>query len=253
MKNFSFILCIVIILCAKTRQVYGQDIVSGGSNQWILHTPDDGRTSLHIAPWTNNSWSWSAETIFLDNGDINANGNIQTRFGHAFGCRISDNFNYNNNLIPNYGFLWYLDQSNSNYPLLALSGYGGLKLFTGGRMNFFMNSDGKIGIGAGDPTAMLDVNGTVRAKEVKVESGWADFVFAPNYRLRSLAEVEEFIDQNGHLPDIPTAKEVEQNGVSLGEINAKLLQKVEELTLYLIEKSKKIENLEKRIQVLETK
>jgi len=104
---------------------------------------------------------------------------------------------------------------------------------------------GNIGIGITPSSHKLDVNGTIRAKEVKVESGWADFVFAPNYQLRSLAEVEEFIDQNGHLPDIPTAKEVEQNGVSLGEINAKLLQKVEELTLYLIEKEKEIKELKK--------
>jgi len=109
--------------------------------------------------------------------------------------------------------------------------------------NHAIYKQGYVGIGTSTPTNMLDVNGTIRAKEVKVESGWADFVFAPNYQLRSLAEVEEFIDQNGHLPDIPTAKEIEQNGVSLGEINAKLLQKVEELTLYIIQQNKRIDSL----------
>lgn len=116
--------------------------------------------------------------------------------------------------------------------------------------NGIWKESGNVGIGTSTPTNMLDVNGTIRAKEVKVESGWADFVFTPNYQLRSLAEVEEFIDQNGHLPDIPTAKEIEQNGVSLGEINAKLLQKIEELTLYLINKDKEIANLQQQIDDL---
>jgi hypothetical protein len=86
----------------------------------------------------------------------------------------------------------------------------------------------------------LSVNGKVRANEVKVYTGWADFVFAPNYRLRPLSEVESYIKTNGHLPEIPSAKEVEANGVNIGETQSKLLQKIEELTLYLIEQNKQI-------------
>ena len=115
--------------------------------------------------------------------------------------------------------------------------------------NFIVN--GNVGIGTENPANKLDVNGTIRAKEVKVESNWADFVFKPDYQLRPLSEVAQFINANGHLPEIPTEKEVAQNGVSLGEMNAKLLQKVEELTLYLIEKDKKINDLERRVKHLE--
>ncbi|WP_320052055.1 hypothetical protein [uncultured Acetobacteroides sp.] len=96
----------------------------------------------------------------------------------------------------------------------------------------------RVGIGTPNPQNLLDVNGTIRAKVVKVESGWADFVFKPDYQLKPLSEVEQFITANGHLQEIPTAKEVEQNGVNLGEMNVKLLQKVEELTLYSIAQEK---------------
>jgi hypothetical protein len=117
--------------------------------------------------------------------------------------------------------------------------------------NGVWNEDGNVGIGVFSPKNKLDVNGTIRAKEVKVESGWADFVFKPDYQLKPLAEVEQFITTNGHLPEIPTEKEVAQNGVSLGEMNAKLLQKVEELTLYLIKQDGEIKSLNKKNEELE--
>ncbi len=116
-----------------------------------------------------------------------------------------------------------------------------------GNVRMVVQSKGNIGIGTSTPQNLLDVNGTIRAKEVKVESGWADFVFKPDYQLKPLSEVEQFITTNGHLPEVPTAKEVEQNGVNLGEMNAKLLQKVEELTLYLIEQKKEIELLKQKL------
>ncbi|WP_461630288.1 hypothetical protein [Labilibaculum euxinus] len=98
---------------------------------------------------------------------------------------------------------------------------------------------GHVGIGTQSPNSyMLAVNGTIRAKEIKVEANWADFVFKGDYSLRNLTEVEEFIIENGHLPDIPTEKEVKAEGISLGEMNSKLLQKIEELTLYAIQLKK---------------
>lgn len=85
----------------------------------------------------------------------------------------------------------------------------------------------------------VNVDGLLRAKEIKVETGWADFVFDRDYRLPSLAEVERHIREKGHLQGIPTGEEVKTNGVNLGEMNVKLLQKIEELTLYIIENDKK--------------
>jgi len=100
--------------------------------------------------------------------------------------------------------------------------------------------DTKFGIGTSNPNYKLDVNGTIRAKEIKVESSGADYVFRQGYNLRTLEEVETFIFQNKHLPEIPNEKEVKEKGISLGEMNTKLLQKIEELTLYVIEQNKEL-------------
>lgn len=103
-----------------------------------------------------------------------------------------------------------------------------------------ISPEGHVGIGTSNPENQLEVKGKIRAEEVIIETGWADFVFDKDYHLRTLQDVENHINAYKHLPDIPSAKEVEENGVSLGEMQAKLLQKIEELTLYVIEQSKEI-------------
>jgi hypothetical protein len=91
----------------------------------------------------------------------------------------------------------------------------------------------------------LSVNGTITSKEVYVKaSGWPDFVFDKNHKLISLDELEKSISENGHLPEIPTEKEVMDNGIEVGDISAKLLQKIEELTLYVIDQNNKINKIE---------
>lgn len=110
---------------------------------------------------------------------------------------------------------------------------------------------GNVGIGTVSPTERLSVNGRIRAKEVIVETNWADHVFASNYRLLSLPEVEQHIQKAGHLPGVPSAIEVAEKGVSVGDMQAVLLAKVEELTLHLIEQEKRIKSLERRNALLE--
>jgi hypothetical protein len=116
---------------------------------------------------------------------------------------------------------------------------------------FSIRANGNVGIGTSAPTNKLEVNGTIRAKEVKIElNNWADHVFEPAYRLPSLKEVESHIQEHGHLPGIPTQAEVEADGVDLGSMNVKLLQKIEELTLYMVEQNRKIESLETELKQL---
>ncbi|MEQ9264143.1 MAG: hypothetical protein RLN81_02915 [Balneolaceae bacterium] len=110
-----------------------------------------------------------------------------------------------------------------------------------------INHDGTVGIGTADTFGYkLAVNGTIASKEVKVEntSPWPDFVFESNYDLRTLEEVETYISENKHLPEIPSKAEVTEKGINLGEMDAKLLQKIEELTLYMIEINKRVGQLE---------
>ncbi|MES2457430.1 MAG: hypothetical protein V4594_17875 [Bacteroidota bacterium] len=104
--------------------------------------------------------------------------------------------------------------------------------------------NGNVGIGTATPTEKLSVKGKIRAQEIKVETnGWADFVFAKGYKLPSLQATEQHILAKGHLPGIPSAAEVAKDGIELGEMNKKLLQKIEEMTLYLISQKKEIEAL----------
>ncbi len=110
---------------------------------------------------------------------------------------------------------------------------------------------GNVGIGVSNPTQKLEVNGTIKAKEVKIDiNTGADFVFSPEYNLKSLSDVESFIQTNKHLPEIPSEKAMQEEGLSINEFQIKLLQKIEELTLYAIEQNKKIEKMEKELKEL---
>ena len=104
---------------------------------------------------------------------------------------------------------------------------------------------GSVGIGTSTPgNFRLAVVGSIRATEIVVETGWSDHVFKPDYELLSLEQVEAHINKHGHLPDIPSAKQVSEHGVKVGEMESKLLLKVEELTLHLIDMNKRLHSLE---------
>jgi len=129
-----------------------------------------------------------------------------------------------------------------------------LQLTTEGNTGIFIASDGNVGINTTSPASALSVDGTIFSTEVKVKSDVTvpDYVFEDNYDLMSLEEVEAYVKENKHLPEIPSASEIEaEGGMLMSEMTLGLLKKVEELTLHMIEMKKENEELQKRIEQLE--
>lgn len=121
----------------------------------------------------------------------------------------------------------------------------------------YLGLNGNVGIGTTNPGPYrLAVEGKIGAREIKVTlaNPWADYVFNKNYKLKPLSELEQFIQKNKHLPGISSAKEVKENGgIDLGQMNLKLLEKVEELTLYVIELKKENDEIRKSLQKIYSK
>jgi hypothetical protein len=135
------------------------------------------------------------------------------------------------------------------------SGNAGYQFSPNGNTGMVITTPGYVGIGTTNPDYPLTVNGGAHVKEVRVDINipGPDYVFEKDYQLTSLEEIKNYIDQNKHLPEVPSAKEMEKDGVQLGEMNMLLLKKIEELTLYVIEQNKKIDQQQKDIETLKTK
>ncbi len=128
-----------------------------------------------------------------------------------------------------------------------------IQFVTNDQVEMTIKSTG-VGIGTITPDAKLTVKGDIHTQEVKVDLNGAvapDYVFEADYDLQSLEQVQNYIQQYGHLPNIPSAQEMEENGLLLKEMNLKLLEKVEELTLYIIEQEKRIQRQEIRMRKIE--
>ena len=117
---------------------------------------------------------------------------------------------------------------------------------------FIAAATGNVGIGTNNPDVYkLAVNGSIRAKEVRINTGWADYVFKDDYKLKSLHDVEQFIKEHKHLPGISPAEILQNEGMDVSDMQTKMMAKIEELTLYLIEANKIIESLKQRIEIIE--
>lgn len=188
-------------------------------------------------------WSTNGSSVYYNNGNVGigtSNPLLPLHFSNGMQIGTSGTANQN--------FHFYSHSSGSDWGLHLYNGNNG-----SGTHLFVVKNNGSVGIGTNNPdnNYKLSINGKVRSKEVVVESGWSDFVFYDDYNLMSLADLEKFINQNKHLPEIPTEKEVNEKGIGIGEISSKLLQKIEELTLYIIDQNKKIEELEQRLSSIE--
>jgi len=132
-----------------------------------------------------------------------------------------------------------------------------LPIVTNNTERMRIGANGNVGIGTtniNNTGYKLFVEGNIRTRKVRVDQDtWADYVFDSNYRLRPLNEVEQYIQQEKHLPDVPAAEEVKKEGLDLGNNQAVLLKKIEELTLYVIQQQKQLEAQQQKIEMLEKK
>jgi hypothetical protein len=229
---------------------------SSGFGHRFISTDPGGKTTLNLQA-RHNTAAWSDLLVFTSDGRIGVKINNPLHSFHVYDVsQQRSRFQFANTTIDlvDYGSN---PEGFSNSAELFVAGKDAIVMSSHGyNMRFVTNEsgvfaermrirpNGNVGIGVVNPTQKLEVNGTIKTKEVNVTAtGWADYVFKPDYELTSISEVERFIRENGHLPNLPSEKEVFENGVNLLEMNVKLLEKVEELTLYVIGLKKEIEEL----------
>jgi len=210
------------------------------------------------------------------NGSSNSTDHISRDGNVSIGTNINaDKFNLSGNLRLLNGTiklgLNFADLGNSFYDIESIN--GGLYIHpsypTGSptiplqSKTLVLSSSHKIGLGTDTFTCndctdyRLFVKDGIKTEKVKVEiavnNGWADYVFKKDYKLMPLKDLQNYIDEKGHLPEVPTTNEAIANGIELKEMNILLLKKIEELTLYTLQQQKNIDEQNQRIQSLEKK
>jgi hypothetical protein len=205
-----------------------------------------GNQNLAVGIYAGQSLSTGNNNIFFGvlSGSSVTTGNNNLLIGHsASNPDPGITTGSNNTIIGSY--LTGFTPSMSNHIIL---GDGS------GHQRLVIDDRGNTGIGTNNPDAKLTVAGTVHASAVLVDQtvqATPDYVFDKDYDLSSLKDVKNYIDKNHHLPEIPSAAQVAKDGINLGEMNMKLLKKIEELTLYLLEKDKQLGDQAKRLDKLE--
>ena len=199
----------------------------------------------------------SANGIFSNDLFIKNNGNVgigtnnpQDNF-HVAGNVLMDGINPNLRLQNggvDKGFV-QLSGDNLRIGTNSTNVDGKFVIRTGGADRVFVDGAGmSIGTTTAAAGYMLRLGGRMICEEVKVklEGSWPDYVFKPDYKLISLAHLEGFINKHGHLPSIPTAAEIKSNGLELGDMQQKMMEKIEELTLYIIQLKKEMDTMKKQ-------
>lgn len=197
--------------------------IHNGGNVGIGTTTPNGKLSIGTNVYTPplGSSYGQYQILLFDSGVPSSS--------YGFGIE-ADNIGFNSN----GGYKFY--QNGASTPLMVIGG---------------ASSSGKVGIGTANPQHLLHVAGTIGAESVIVSSTGADYVFAPDYRLPPLSEVADYVKENHRLPGIPPAAEMKESGVSLGDMQTKLLAKVEELTLHLIQEDARDDKLEQENRQLQ--
>jgi len=225
---------------------YATDRTSISGSEYSLMTLFSSPAISDIASFTPHR---KLITIPADNADFQLKGKL----GIGTATEPASALEVNGNIFTSSQINYLQFGTNSgNAPYVSGSAEGSLALGTANSAKLWVLPNGNVGIGTTAPSAKLSVNGDIKAKKLLVsQAGWPDYVFDSSYVLRSLNDLAFFIDKNKHLPDMPSAKEVAEKGISVGDNQALLLKKVEELTLYLLDIHK--ENLGLKKELLQLK
>ena len=187
----------------------------------------------------------------FNDGNVGISTNYPSYDLHVVGTTFTERFIlFDEQSPPRKGFVLQCDAGGNAY-WNDPSGFGLWQSNENGQDIYFINGNVSIGTEKSFEDFKLAVKGKIISEEVTVRNfiKWPDFVFGDNYQLESLKSIENYINKNNHLPGVPTALEVKEEGINLGEMNAVLLQKIEELTLYTI---KQQEMLEKQLEMMES-
>lgn len=240
-QNYSYFTFFIFLIF--TSFFYGQNTSPWPANGSVGIGTTNPEGDLHI----NSETSYASLQVSI-NKDSPLAGSHWTQLAVA-----KNNGNFST--LSQAGDVVFRAAPGSSKFLITNTGYSSTVFATGGFGNeterMVITVDGNIGIGKNDPTDKLEVNGRIHARSVKVDlDGWPDYVFLPEYTLPSLEEVAQFIKDNGHLKNVPSAEEIENDGLDLGMMDKILMEKVEELTLYLLEKEEEIQGIKKEKEEL---
>lgn len=215
-----------------------------------LDVRGDIKTSAHI--WANGSISIGADMNTFSKFNIvntNRTAAIQVKAnGNSLPYQRLLFFEYDN---PDTKILEVNNTATGRSPIV-LRADGQMDLDNGVTNTFHFGTNGMFFVNNGtQKTFVVEASGLTRARKIKVDADvWADYVFEPDYRLMPLSDVESFLKEHKHLPSIPSEKVMKEEGIDLAEMNVKMMEKIEELTLYLIQQNKELENLKAELQTL---